>query len=279
MKYSIPKRYIPSYLSNKDKKTIKKELKHSRKLYKLKNYYTRKNIKSFKNKKSNHLLNLKNIYGINQIKINNTLSKKTGCSINSLKQIERKGMGAYYSSGSRPNQTAKSWGLARVASAVTGGKSSLVDYNILLKGCNKNSKALRLASKNRKKWKSSYNLTKRNKSFIGGKREINKNNFKEKIIKFKRSTNPDKKYMVFIKNLNNNKIRILHFGASDYQQYKDRTPLKLFSNKNHNDKNRQMNYYSRHSNGIKNRKKAIKYELNKSKGYYTPKLLSHIYLW
>jgi len=71
-------------------------------------------------------------------------------------------MGAYYSSGSRPNQTAKSWGLARLASSVTGGKSSLIDYNILLNGCKKNSKALKLATKNKKYWKTKYNLTKKN---------------------------------------------------------------------------------------------------------------------
>jgi hypothetical protein len=276
MGYSIPKTYLPSNISNKDKKIIKRELNRSRKLYKLKKYYTRKPIKSYKYKKSKHLSNLSKIYKINNIKINRTLSKKTGCSIKTLKQIERKGMGAYYSSGSRPNQTAKSWGLARLASAVTGGKSSLIDYNILINGCKKNSKALKLATINKNYWKNRYNLTKKNKKIIGGNNNLK---LKEKIIKFERSKNPDKKYMAYIKNLNTNKIRVLHFGASSYEQYKDRTPLKFFSNKNHNDKRRQMNYYSRHSNGITNRKKAIKYEINKSHGYYTPKILSHIYLW
>ena len=37
-------------------------------------------------------------------------------------------------------------------------------------------------------------------------------------------------------------------------------------------------YFSRHS-GTKYRYKAIKKEKMESKGYYTPKLLSHIYLW
>lgn len=275
MGYSIPKTYLPSNISNKDKKNIKNELKRSRKLYKLKKYYTRKPIKSYKHKPSKHLSNLLKIYNLKKVKINNNLSKKTGCSIKALKQIERKGMGAYYSSGSRPNQTAKSWGLSRLASAVTGGKSSLIDYSILLNGCSKHSKALKLANKSKKYWKQKYNLTKKNKSFIGG----GGRKLKEKIIKFKRSTNPDKKYMAYVKNVKTNKIRVLHFGASAYEQYKDRTPLKLFSRKNHSDKHRQINYYSRHSHGITNRKKAIQYEINKSNGYYTPKLLSHIYLW
>ena len=47
-------------------------------------------------------------------------------------EIVKKGQGAYYSSGSRPNQTGHSWGRARLASSITGGKASAVDYKILL---------------------------------------------------------------------------------------------------------------------------------------------------
>lgn len=55
--------------------------------------------------------------------------------MSALKQIVRKGQGAYFSSGSRPNQTSQSWGLARLASSITAGKSAAVDYDILEKGC------------------------------------------------------------------------------------------------------------------------------------------------
>ena len=75
-----------------------------------------------------------------------------------------------------------------------------------------------------------------------------------------------------------NTTRVLHFGDKNYQQYKDRTPLKLYSSKNHGELRRQQNYYNRHS-GVKNRKAAIELEKRNSKGIYTPKLLSHIYLW
>lgn len=109
---------------------------------------------------------------------------------------------------------------------------------------------------------------------IGGKL-----NMREKIISFQKSSNPDKKYMVVVEDLNTGKTRTIHFGASAYEQYKDRTPLKLYSNKNHSNKKRQMNYYSRHSHGITNRKNAINYETKKSKGFYNAKILSHIYLW
>ena len=64
-----------------------------------------------------------------------------------LLKIVKKGQGAYYSSGSRPNQTAHSWGIARLASAITSGKAAAIDYKILEEGCNKNSKALKLAKK------------------------------------------------------------------------------------------------------------------------------------
>ena len=102
---------------------------------------------------------------------------------------------------------------------------------------------------------------------------------REKIIKFEKSSNPNKKYTAYIKNLDTGKIHKIHFGASAYEQYKDRTPLKLYSSKNHSNKKRQMNYYSRHSRGITNRKTAIEYEIKKSNGYYNAKILSHIYLW
>jgi hypothetical protein len=100
---------------------------------------------------------------------------------------------------------------------------------------------------------------------------------KETIIKFKRGPRK-KKYTAYVKNKKTKKIRIIHFGHKDYQQYKDRTPLKLYKKKNHHTRKRMRNYYSRHS-GTKYRLKAIKKEKKNSKGFYTPKILSHIYLW
>lgn len=100
---------------------------------------------------------------------------------------------------------------------------------------------------------------------------------KEKIIKFARGPN-FKKYTAYIKHKHTDKTRKLHFGDKRYQQYKDRTPLKLYKKQNHGTRKRMQNYFSRHS-GTKNRTKAIKKEKNKSNGLYTPKLLSHIYLW
>jgi len=142
-----PLRYIPKKLNRNDTRKIKRELNLSRKLYKRGKYYTRKNVKSFKSKPSKHIVHARKIYGIQTIAPTNELANKTGCSVNTLKKIVSKGEGAYFSSGSRPNQTAQSWGYARLASAVTGGKASAVDFGLLEKGCKSNSKALRLAKK------------------------------------------------------------------------------------------------------------------------------------
>ena len=140
-----PKKYVPKNLSKKDKSKQKKMLKRSKRLYKRGQYYETEKVKSFKSKKSPHVKKAEKIYKIDSVKSSKELSDKTGCSVAGLKQIVKKGQGAYYSSGSRPNQTAHSWGRARLASAVTGGKSSQIDYHILEKYCKKNSKALRLA--------------------------------------------------------------------------------------------------------------------------------------
>jgi hypothetical protein len=159
----FPIRYVPKKLSRKDKQKQIRMLLKSKKLYRNHKYYTRKNIASYKNKKSNHILNARKIYGIENITPSRELSKKTGCNISTLKQIVKKGEGAYYSSGSRPNQTPQSWGLARLASSITSGKAAAVDYNIIEKGCDHKKKAFILANKSRKKYKYGQSKTKKSK--------------------------------------------------------------------------------------------------------------------
>jgi len=57
--------------------------------------------------------------------IHKNIITKTG-----QKKIIDKGKGAYYSSGSRPNQTPTSWGLARLASVILNGPSRKIDADI-----------------------------------------------------------------------------------------------------------------------------------------------------
>ena len=148
----INKRYVPKHLKQEDKSKQLREIMKSRRLYKKGIYYTRKQVSSFKNKKSGHVENAKNIYHVDKIGATEELSKKTGCSRSSLAKIIEKGEGAYFSSGSRPNQTAQSWGIARLAIAITSGKSAAIDYSILEEGCKSNSKALSLAKRAREKY-------------------------------------------------------------------------------------------------------------------------------
>lgn len=145
-------RYLPKKLSRKDKLKQIKMLNKSKKLYKKGLYFTRKKVSSFKSKKSHFVLDAEKLYGVDKVVVNNKLAKVTGCSKKALSKIINKGEGAYFSSGSRPNQTAQSWGIARLASAITSGKAAAVDYSILEKGCKSNSKALLLAKKARKKY-------------------------------------------------------------------------------------------------------------------------------
>ena len=144
-------RYLPKRLTRKDKKRQFKSLVKSRKLYKKGIYYTRKPVKSFISKKSPHIIRAEKIYKVKKIGATVELSKATGCSIKALKKIINKGEGAYFSSGSRPNQTGQSWGIARLASSITAGKAAAVDYRILEEGCKSNSKALKLAKTARRK--------------------------------------------------------------------------------------------------------------------------------
>ena len=100
---------------------------------------------------------------------------------------------------------------------------------------------------------------------------------KAPIIKFRRGPYP-KKYTAHVRNKKTRKVRKIHFGDSRYQQYKDRTPLGLYTHKNHGTRKRMQRYYSRHS-GTKNRKTAINREVRKGNGLYNAKILSHKYLW
>ena len=143
----VPKRYVPEHLFNSDKRRAKAELRKSRKAYKRGRYYTRRNLKSFKTRPSKWVSTIRAQYSIPRAKKLTIplLSRKSKCSKKTLRKIIRKGRGAYYSSGSRPNQTPTSWGRARLYSSLSGGPAARIDLHLLKRGCRKNSKALELA--------------------------------------------------------------------------------------------------------------------------------------
>lgn len=157
----IPKTYIPDTLTNRNAVKQRRNIKKSRKKYKIGEYFIRPNITSFVSKPSNHVENAKKRYNVASMVPDIVLSKRTGCSIEGLKKIINKGRGAYFSSGSRPNQTPQSWGSARLASSITGAKASIADYHILESECKKNSVALLLAKRAKKTYKSLNNIDSR----------------------------------------------------------------------------------------------------------------------
>lgn len=124
---NIPKKYTKG-LSSKDKKKQRDNIKKAKKSYKNKKYIDRPKLKSYKNKKSSWTQKFKKKYGdITKI---SDISKKTGLPEGELRAVLRKGRGAYYSSGSRPNQTAESWGRARMYSYIMGGPTRKYDKEI-----------------------------------------------------------------------------------------------------------------------------------------------------
>lgn len=83
---------------------------------------------SFKSKRSGWVKKFEDKYGT---KISDKkFIHKNIISYAGQKQIINKGKGAYFSSGSRPNQTPTSWGLARLASVILGGPSRRIDKKI-----------------------------------------------------------------------------------------------------------------------------------------------------
>lgn len=144
---SVPERYVPDSLTNEDKLKQVLMLLKSRADYKEKRFQTRKKVPSFKSKPSSHVETAKKMYGVKSMTHTKKLAEATGCTHAALKKIINKGEGAYYSSGSRPNQTARSWGLARLASSITGGPAAKVDFHIIDELCDHDKPAYKLAEK------------------------------------------------------------------------------------------------------------------------------------
>ncbi len=116
---SIPKKYVPKSLSAKDKKAQVKSIVEGKK---------RPKVDSFKSQRSSHVITFEKKYGYkisNLSRISKEIITRAG-----INKILDKGRGAYYNGGSRPNQTAASWSLARLASVIMGGKARQTDIDI-----------------------------------------------------------------------------------------------------------------------------------------------------
>ena len=115
----IPKQYAPASLTPADRKKQIKSIKEGK---------PRPKVESFKSKRSGHVADFEKKYGYkitNDSRISKEIISKTG-----IDKILAKGRGAYYSAGSRPNQTADSWARARLASVILGRGARKVDKAI-----------------------------------------------------------------------------------------------------------------------------------------------------
>ena len=115
----IKKKYVPDSLSAEDKKKQIKSIKEKT---------VRPKVKSFESKTSSHITKFKNKYKTvitDKAFIHKNIIRRAG-----QEKILEKGRGAYFSSGSRPNQTPQSWARARLASVIMGGKARAVDKDI-----------------------------------------------------------------------------------------------------------------------------------------------------
>ena len=115
----VPQRYIPTSLSAKDKKKQEESILKGTK---------RPKLESFKSKRSSWAKQFEDKY---KTKISDTdFIPKNIIREKGQREIIDKGMKAYFSSGSRPNQTPFSWGLARLASVIMNGPSRKIDMAI-----------------------------------------------------------------------------------------------------------------------------------------------------
>ena len=124
----IPRKYVDR-LSKKDKSKQEKNIRKSIRQYKKGKYIDRPKLKSYESKKSSWVTKFEKKYG-EGVKTYKDISKVTGIPVKALKEVVKKGQGAYYSSGSRPNQTAESWGKARMYSYIMGGPTRKYDQHI-----------------------------------------------------------------------------------------------------------------------------------------------------
>ena len=65
-------------------------------------------------------------------------------------------------------------------------------------------------------------------------------------IKFMKSDKPEKKYKAIFIDPTTKREKTVYFGDTGYEQYKDRTPLKLYSALDHKGPKRHELYYKRH---------------------------------
>lgn len=123
----IPDRYVAG-LTPAQRLLQEKMIRKSRKEYEETGKVSdRPRVSETPTKRSSHVKTFEDRYGY---KISDISRVKKDFPQVDVDQILAKGRAAYASSGSRPNVTAEQWALARLASALTGGKAARIDARI-----------------------------------------------------------------------------------------------------------------------------------------------------
>lgn len=113
---NIPKRYLPDSLTEAQRKKQIKSIFEGKDRPELKVKSRKSSWTVLFNQKYGK--ELKEMKGGKSVK---NIAKVTGIPHKALKEIFEKGEAAYYSSGSRPNQTASSWAYGRIYAYIMGG--------------------------------------------------------------------------------------------------------------------------------------------------------------
>ena len=122
----IPKRYLPDSLSKSERQKQIKSIFEGKERPKTK----------VKERKSTWTTQFDKEYGdqldaMKGKRSKRNIAKVTGIPFKAIDEVYKKGEGAFYSSGSRPNQTASSWARGRIYAYIMGGeKVRKVDKDI-----------------------------------------------------------------------------------------------------------------------------------------------------
>lgn len=115
----IPKKYLPKSLSKSNSKKQRNSILQGNNRPKLKSYKSKRSgwVKKFEEKYKHKITDKK--------WINKNILKNKGQTL-----IINKGKAAYYTSGSRPNQTPSSWAYGRLAGVILNSPARKIDKNI-----------------------------------------------------------------------------------------------------------------------------------------------------
>tara|TARA_R100000773_G_scaffold35711_1_gene30748 strand:+ start:241 stop:663 length:423 start_codon:yes stop_codon:yes gene_type:complete len=118
-KRKVPRTYLPKELSPADRAKQEKSLLEKKKRPKVESFTSKRSgyVKQFEEKYKTKITDRKFIH--------ENILRYAG-----QDKIKDKGKGAYFSSGSRPNQNPFSWAYGRLASVIMGGPARKIDKKI-----------------------------------------------------------------------------------------------------------------------------------------------------